>query len=187
MKSKQTISAMMVFAAIMAVALSPLVLATDEITTQQARPLGIPAVDFQGTTDGWAVISDQAHPAKIVIEGKAIRADDGVWKIRSEAEIVTADRHAILDLKGNAVDGKIKLSGTGTLESGESFRIFLRGHYTPLYGEEGAFILAFTAAKIHFVETGINIPLIQSGIINVEGVNPVVNDYATFLKESTRG
>jgi len=192
MKSKQMIPTMIALAAIMGVAFSPMAQAVEEVSIDAIQK--VPEIDttdraqvqFRGSTDGWAIIGGQAHVAEIGINGKAVRADSGVWKVTSEAEITTSDRHAKLELKGNAVNGKIKLHGTGTLDSGESFRIILRGHYTPVFNEQGAFVMAFSTAKIQFMDSGAKIPLIQSGIVNVEAVNPSTDDYNKFLEEFTR-
>jgi hypothetical protein len=192
MKTKQTIPVMIALVAIMAVVFSPVALAMDEVSVDAIQDkhatdiVDRAQVHFQGTTEGWAIINGQAHVAEIGIEGKAVRADNGVWKIKSEAEITVSDRHAKLDLKGKAVNGKIKLHGTGTLDSGESFRIILRGHYTPVFNEQGIFVLDFSTAKILFKENGLDMRLIQSGIINVEAVDPSTNDYSKFLEEVTR-
>lgn len=198
---------MIALVAMMVVAFSPMALAIDAnsniaTTTNVAgvsadaispnivaeRPIDTvvrPQVQFDGTTSGWAVIAGQAHEAKIAIDGKAVRNDNGVWRVTSDAEISAADRHAKLELKGKAINGKIKLHGTGTLDSGESFRIILRGHYTPVFEEPGTFVMAFTAAKIHSIENGLRIPLMQSGLINVEAVNPSTDDYEKFVDEFT--
>ncbi len=186
------IPTMIALAAIIAVAVSPMALAAEELTVDAVRAISPndtsdrAQVQFKGGTDGWAIIGGQAHTAEIGIYGKAIRADNGVWKIKSEAEITVGDRHATLELKGKAVHGKIKLHGTGTLDSGESFRIILRGHYAPVYGEQGEFVLAFNTAKIQLMENGVRIPLIQSGIVYVEAVDPSTNDYHKFLEEFTK-
>lgn len=208
MKTKQTLPVMIALVATMAVAFSPMALAVDTdsniaTTTDVAgvsadaisstsiavdRPVDTtvrPQVQFDGTTSGWAVIAGQAHEAKIAIDGKAVRNDNGVWRVTSDAEISAAEHHAKLELKGKAINGKIKLHGTGTLDSGESFRIILRGHYTPVFEEPGTFVMAFTAAKIHSIESGMRIPLIQSGLVNVEAVNPSTDDYEKFVDEFT--
>ena len=183
---------MIVLVAIMAVAFSPTALAADKVSVDAVQDrlaidtTGKAQVHFQGTTEGWAIINGQAHVAEIEIDGNAVRNDNGVWKITSDAEITASDRHATLELKGKATNGKIKLHGTGTLDSGESFRIILRGHYTPVFDEQGTFVMAFSAAKIHSTENGIHIPLIQSGIINVEAVNPSTDDYNKFVEDFTR-
>jgi len=193
MKTKQTLPAMIALVAMMAVAFSPMASAVDadaNISTSVAATSPIdnavrPQVQFDGTTSGWAVIAGQAHEAKIAIDGKAVRNDNGVWRVTSDAEISTADYHATLELKGKAINGKIALHGTGTLDSGESFRIILRGHYTPVFDEQGTFVMAFTAAKIYSTENGIHIPLIQSGLVNVEAVEPSTDDYEKFVNEFT--
>ena len=192
MKTKQTIPTMIALVAIMSVVFSPMALAVDSVSANAVSDrlvidtTGRAQVHFEGTTQGWAIIGGQAHVAEIEIEGNAIRADNGVWKVTSEAEITAADRHAKVDLKGKASNGKISLHGTGTLDSGESFRIILRGHYTPVFDEQGSFVMAFSTAKIHSAENDLHIPLIQSGIVKVEAVDPTTVDYETFVKEFTR-
>lgn len=181
---------MIALAAIVTVAVSPLALAEEDVTVaiQDIAPdtPQRPQVQFYGDTNGWAIIGGQAHEAKIGIDGNAIRADNGVWRVTSEANITVGDRYATLELKGNAVNGKIKLQGSGTLDSGESFRIILRGHYAPVYEEQGTFVMAFQTAKIYSLENQIRIPLIQSGTVSVEAVDPTTDDYGKFLEEITR-
>jgi len=140
-------------------------------------------VVFKGTTDGWAIIGGHAYVSDIEISGNAIQQRNGAWMVNSEAEITVADRHATLDLKGKAAHGKLRLYGTGTLDNGEPFRIFLRGHFAPVHDEPGNFVVAFSAAKVHNMETGAKIPLIQSGIVHVEPVDPATDDYDRFIKD----
>jgi len=78
-------------------------------------------------------------------------------------------------LKGKAVNGKLRLHGTGTLDSGDSFRIILRGHYAPINGQAGDFALDWSTAKIQNMENGIRIPLFQDGVIHVNPVIPTVD------------
>jgi len=132
-------------------------------------------VEFRGGTDGWAIIGGQAYASEIGITGNAVRQDNGVWKVKSEAKIIVGDRHAKLDLKGNAVNGKLRLHGTGTLDSGDSFRIILRGHYAAINGQAGDFVLDWSTAKIQNMENGIRIPLFQNGIVHVQPVVPIVD------------
>ncbi len=132
-------------------------------------------VEFRGGTDGWAIIGGQAYASEIGITGNAVRQDNGVWKVKSEAKIIVGDRHATLDLKGKAVNGKLRLHGTGTLDSGDSFRIILRGHYAPINGQPGDFALDWSTAKIQNMENGIRIPLFQNGIVHVQPVVPIVD------------
>ncbi len=142
---------------------------SDESPDRQAE------VEFRGGTDGWAIIGGQAYASEIGITGNAVRQDNGVWKVKSEAKIIVGDRHATLDLKGKAVNGKLRLHGTGTLDSGDSFRIILRGHYAPINGQPGEFALDWSMAKIQNMENGIRIPLFQDGIVYVEPVIPTVD------------
>ena len=132
-------------------------------------------VEFRGGTDGWAIIGGQAYASEIGITGNAVHQDNGVWKVKSEAKIIVGDRHATLDLKGKAVNGKLRLHGTGTLDSGDSFRIILRGHYAPINGQAGDFALDWSTAKIQNIENGIRIPLFQDGIVHVQPVVPIVD------------
>ncbi len=142
-------------------------------------------VQFRGGTDGWAIIGGQAYASNIdLITGNAVHQGNGVWKIKSTAEISVGDRHEIpLDLKGKAVNGKLRLYGTGTLDGENSFRIILIGKYAPINGQPGAFALDWTAAKIKNMETGIKIPLFQDGIVHVEPVVPVVDEFDDSVTE----
>ena len=133
-------------------------------------------VEFEGMTDGWAIIGGQAFASEIKLTGNAIHQGNGMWKITSDAKISVADRDAVLDLKGNAVNGKLRLQGTGTLESGESFRIILRGNYAPISGQPGDFVLDFSTAKIQNMDNGFRIPLVQDGIIHVKPVSSSVDE-----------
>ena len=125
-------------------------------------------VKFEGRTDGWAIIGGQAFASEIKLAGNAVHQENGVWTVSSDAKISVADRNATLDLKGKAVNGKLRLQGTGTLEGGESFRIVLRGNYASISGHPGDFVLDFSAAQIQNMENGFRIPLIQDGVIHVE-------------------
>ncbi|MCV0409801.1 hypothetical protein [Nitrosopumilus sp.] len=71
-------------------------------------------------------------------------------------------------MKGKAVDGKLRLHGTGTLDGGDPFRIILRGIYAPIYDQPGDFVLDWSVAKIQNMNNGIRIPLAQDGIIHVK-------------------
>ena len=75
-------------------------------------------------------------------------------------------------MKGKAVNGKLRLHGTGTLDSGDSFRIILRGHYAPIHDQPGDFVVDWSMAKIQNMENGLRIPLAQYGTIHVEPVIP---------------
>ena len=133
-----------------------------------------------GELGGGAIIGGQAFVSEIGLQGNAVHQGNGVWKVKSEAKISVADRDATLELKGKAVNGKLRLHGTGTLDSGDTFRIILRGHYAPLYDNPGDFVLDFSTAKIQNMETGHRIPLSQNGIIHVEPVIPEVDSFTDF-------
>ncbi len=141
-------------------------------------------VQFRGGTDGWAIIGGQAYASEIGLSGTAVHQGNGVWKVKSTAEISVGDRHDIpLDLKGKAVNGKLRLHGTGTLDGGDSFRIILIGKYAPINGQPGDFALDWSAAKIKNMENGIRIPLFQDGIVHVEPVVPIVDEFDDSVTE----
>ena len=134
-------------------------------------------VKFDGTTNGWAIVAGQAFPSSITLDGKAVHQNNGVWKVKSTAEISVGDRIDVpLELKGKAVNGKLRLHGTGTLDGGDTFRIILRGHYAPVADSPGTFVLDFSTAKVQNMENGLRIPLFQHGTINVDPVIPTVDD-----------
>jgi len=81
-------------------------------------------------------------------------------------------------LKGKAVNGKLRLHGTGTLEGGDTFRIILRGHYAPVADSPGIFVLDFSTAKVQNMENNLRIPLFQHGLINADPVISTVDDLA---------
>ncbi len=140
-------------------------------------------VHFYGSTNGWAIIAGKAYDSEIALDGNAVRNENGVWKIKSLADISVEGREAALELKGTAIDGKLRLHGTGTLNDGDSFRIILRGHYAPIHDQPGDFVVDWSMAKIQNLENGFRIPLSQNGIIHVEPVIPVdeVADLETDL------
>lgn len=138
---------------------------------------------FDGSTNGWAIIGGQAYATEMKLEGQAIYQGNGIWNVKSDAKISVADRNAILELKGKAVDGKLKLHGTGTLDNGDSFRIILRGHYAPIAGQSGDFVLDFSVAKIQNMDNGIKIPLVLDGVVHVEPAIPVVDELDGLIAE----
>jgi len=133
---------------------------------------------FDGNTNGWAVIAGQAFPSNIeLVKGNAVHQNNGVWKVTSTAVITVGDRENIqLELKGKAVDGKLRLHGTGSLNDDDTFRIILRGHYAPVNDSPGKFVLDFSTAKVQNMESGLRIPLFQHGIIDVKPVPSTVDD-----------
>jgi hypothetical protein len=140
-------------------------------------------VEFRGSTDGWAIVGGQAYTSEITITGNAVHQGNSVWKVNSEAEISVGDRHAKLDLKGKAVNGKLRLHGTGTLDNGDSFRIILRGHYAPINDQPGTFALDWSTAKIQNMENGIRIPLFQDGVVNVWATISVFDELDDLVDE----
>jgi len=100
---------------------------TDALSDVVASPYRHTQMEFDGKTSGWTIVADQAFPSSIVLDGPAIHQNNGVWKVKSIAEISVGDRIDVpLELKGKAVNGKIRLPGTGTLDCGDTFRIILR-------------------------------------------------------------
>lgn len=136
-------------------------------------------VKFDGITTGWAIVAGQAFDSSIVLDGYAVHQGNGVWKVKSDTKISVGDRHDIpLDLKGKAVNGKLRLHGTGTLDGGDSFRIILRGHYAPIHDQPGDFVVDWSMAKVQNMETGLRIPLVQYGTVHVGPVIPTVDTIA---------
>lgn len=131
-------------------------------------PVDKDVVQFRGGTNGWVIIGGLAYDSKIGMTGKAIHQGNGVWKVKSLANITIENRPATLELKGKAVDGKLRLHGTGTLDGGDPFRIILRGHYASIYDQPGDFVLDWSVAKIQNTDNGFRIPLAQDGVIHVE-------------------
>ena len=122
-------------------------------------------LEFYGETNGWAIIAGQAFPSKIVlVDGNAVHQNNGVWKVKSSATISVGDRENIpLELKGQAVNGKLRLHGTGSLDGDDTFRIILRGHYAPINNSPGGFVLDFSTAIVQNMDSGLRIPLFQYG------------------------
>jgi hypothetical protein len=122
---------------------------------------------FKGETEGWAVFNGEAYPASISIEGKATLQEDNSWNLVSTSKVDYYSGTADVFLKGNANDGKIRLTGTGTSEDGIDLRLILRGNYAPIFEQEDKFALDWKFAKIHVPQNGIKILLLQDGIIEV--------------------
>ncbi len=133
-----------------------------------------PQVEFKGETQGWAIIGGYAFETSIYIEGTAVKRTDGKWKVKAEGTMKVEDRDVKLLLKGKAFDGKLRLHGSGVLDSGLEFRISLVGNYAPSL-VENEYALGFKAAKIKFSEDSIRIPLMQVGKAYVYPVTNVAD------------
>ena len=127
-------------------------------------------IKFSGATEGWSLIGGYAFESEIEIEGTAVRGDDGIWQVQAEGKLKVGDREAKLLLKGRAYDGHLRLHGTGILENGQEFRIFLVGNYAPTI-VEGEYALGFRGAYVKFSENGFRIPMMQVGQVSVYPVN----------------
>lgn len=121
---------------------------------------------FNGTTSGWAIVNNTAHPSSIKLSGEAYSLRAPLWKINATGTLQIADRDVALNLKGHAVNNMINLQGSGTLASGESVRIHLKGHFAPT-GIDDEFAVAFTNASVHYLQSGVRIPLMQVGSVHV--------------------
>jgi hypothetical protein len=121
---------------------------------------------FRGHTDGWAIVGGKAFESSIEFGGDAHHVGGGNWKISSTGELMVGDRHAKLDLSGFARGNVIHLQGNGSLESGESFRIMLRGHFAPT-DDRNVYAVAFTNAHIQYMDSGIRVPLMQVGSVTI--------------------
>ena len=133
-----------------------------------------PQVKFSGETDGWSIIGGYAFETKIYIEGKAVRGDDGKWKVKAEGKMKIEDRDVKLLLKGKAYNGHLRLHGTGVLDSGLEFRIHLSGSYAPTL-VENEYALGFKGAYVKFSDNGFRIPLMQVGKASVYPVTNVAD------------
>ncbi len=122
---------------------------------------------IKGQTEGWAIFNGEAHPANISFEGKAILDEDGLWQLVTTSTVDYGSGTANVFLKGNAHDGKIRLTGTGTSEDGINLNLILRGHYAPISEQPGQFALDWTFSKIQVPENGIKISMFQDGIISI--------------------
>ena len=122
---------------------------------------------FKGETEGWAVFNGEAYPASISIEGKATLQEDNSWNLISTSKVDYYSGIADVFLKGSANDGKIRLTGTGTSEDGIDLRLILRGNYAPIFEQEDKFALDWKFSKIHVPANGIQILLLQDGIIEI--------------------
>jgi hypothetical protein len=121
---------------------------------------------FTGQTDGWTILGGTAFKSSIALSGEAYHVEGGNWKIKSVGDIKVADRTAKLDLAGQARGDKITLHGTGTLDSGEAIKLTLKGHFAPTT-DKNVFAIAFTNAGIHYIDTGVRVPLMQVGSVTV--------------------
>jgi|GEM_PF-2316780 len=121
---------------------------------------------FNGTTSGWAIVGNTAHPSSIELAGEAYNVGGSTWMLKSAGSLKVGDRDVILELKGHARGNMILLHGAGTLSDGESVRIHLKGHFAPT-GNENEFALAFTNASVQYLESGIRIQLMQVGSATV--------------------
>jgi hypothetical protein len=135
-----------------------------------------PEIQFRGKTTGWAIIGGQAFNSEINLSGVGNHIPNREhWEIKAQGEITVADRIAKLELQGKAHHDKVALQGIGTLESGEQFRVFLKGFFAPIAqtndtdgADRGDFALAFTHASVKYMDSGVRIPLMQVGKVYVE-------------------
>ena len=172
-----------VFVAIAAITAIPLAsnafAQTDEITDVAPDVQRIPDLTFEGETNGWALINNQAHPASLTLDGKAYFVEEsGIWKVTSDSALSIGDRDAKVELKGKVTDNKLRLFGTGVLGDGTEFKIILRGHYAPIANSDGDFAVAFKTAIVSTTNTDqpIRIPLALVGQVGTQIVEPVAID-----------
>jgi len=120
-------------------------------------------------TKGWAVTNGEARPSSISLKGDAQETKDGTWSLDASGSVDYSTGIADVTLKGmtNPVTGKIKLTGKGMADSGVEFILVLRGNFAPIYDQEHEYAVNWSTAKIYVPETGIKIPLLQHGIIEV--------------------
>ena len=181
-KHSKLIPLLPVFVAIAAITMIPLTsnvfAQTDEPTDVVSDIQRMPDLTFEGETKGWALIGVQAHPASLTLDGNAVHTVNGVWMVKSDSEFSIGERDAKLELKGKVTDNKLRLNGTGILNDGTEFKIFLRGHFAPIAGSEGDFAMVFKTAILttQTVDERIRIPLALVGQVQTEEVKPVIAD-----------
>lgn len=132
-----------------------------------------PDLTFRGQTEGWAIVGGVAHKSSLSLAGDAHHIGGGNWKIKTDGDLVVADRNAELDLTGFARGNVIYLQGNGSLDNGETFRIILRGHFAPTT-DDNVYAVAFTNAGIHYTNNGIRVPLMLVGSITVIDTTPSI-------------
>jgi len=137
----------------------------DESTDRRYLPGD--TISFQGKTEGWAVFNGEAHPANIIFDGNATLNQNDRWKLVTTAQIDYSSGTGEVTLKGKASDGQISLTGDGISNDGISFKLILRGNYAPIHEQEDQFALDWKFATIHVPKSGINILLLQDGIIEI--------------------
>lgn len=128
-------------------------------------------LSFRGHADGWAIVGGKAFKSSIELGGNAHHVGGGNWKLTSEGTLAVADRHAKLDLSGHVRGNLITLQGSGALDNGEPIRVTIKGHYAPT-DDRNVFAVAFTQANVHYVNSGIRVPLMQVGSVTVIDTTP---------------
>jgi len=168
-----------VFVAIAAITMVPLAsnaFAQTDVITDIVYDVQRQDLEFEGKTNGWALLGGQAHHTSLTLDGKAIHNGNGVWKVKSDSELSIGNRDAKVELQGKVTDNKLRLHGTGELSDGTEFRIILRGHYAPIANSEGDFAVDFTTVVVQTasVDHSIRIPLALIGQVHTEYVEPIV-------------
>jgi hypothetical protein len=128
---------------------------------------------FRGNTDGWAIIGGKATKSSLVLGGNAHHVGGGNWKITSDGDLTVADRHAKLSISGHARGNMINLQGSGTLDSGENFRVSLKGYFAPT-NEKNVYAIAFTHTNVQYTNSGIRVPLMHVGSVTIVETIPSV-------------
>lgn len=122
-------------------------------------------IEFEGSTDGWAILGGIAYNTTIDFHGTAYPRGDS-WKVVSEGEIWVEDKSAKLELRGMIHGDRILLHGNGITDDGQRVKLMLRGHYAPT-NEQGVFAIAFTQASYHNINSGDRFLLMQVGTVTV--------------------
>ena len=123
--------------------------------------------NFEGYTDGWAILNGEAQRASMSFVGNGT-LEDKIWKLQTTAKIDSDDAIEV-DLIGSANpdNGKIRLSGTGTGDNDVKFIVILRGNYAPIENLENGYALDWTFSMIHWPLYDKQLRLFQDGFIFV--------------------
>ena len=132
---------------------------------------------FEGQTEGWAFVENEAHKAFLSLEGDAtFNSKNNVWKVKSNSELSIGETNAKIELKGKVKDSKLRLNGSGELEDGTPFRIILRGYFVPIENIEHDYVVAFKTVIISTTDERQRIPVALVGQVNIDAIEPLFVD-----------
>lgn len=160
--SKKILMSLPVIAALLVVSLG-----VSEVFASEKSFVPGDTMAIKAETQGWAVFNGEAHPATISLDGTATMNQNNKWQLETEATVDYYSGTGEANLKGNAHDGQISLTGKGESSDGKGFLLILRGDYAPIHNQHGEFALDWSFATIHSPQNGVKIQLFQTGIIEL--------------------